>query len=232
MMMKTVVAAVARLSVPLLLTGALVLGMAPRPARADDYSFNFRYPTVQDLNAQAIPMFRDRMVRANNAGFVGGFPNFHSAWYGNRLVGGTIFVSSAVAQWRNVSWGELGYPAIGDFGARMRAANVYASQHGYVAAFPTYFEANYGRGLVCGTVLLGGPGVEWRDVPLSELGNPPLDDIGARFRATNDWAFRHGYEGGFPNFFHADYGHGIVCGTVLLKHGYAQWRDVTLSVLN
>jgi hypothetical protein len=232
MMMKTVMTTVIRLAVPLLLTGALVLTAAPRPASADEnWQFGFAAPTPQQVADAAMGSFRSSAVEANNEGFVGAFPNFFTAWYGPAFVAGTVFVGTNVAQWRDVPLAELGNPALGDFGARMRAVNVYASQHGYVAAFPNFFHADYGHGIVCGTVLLNGPGVEWRDVPLSELGNPSLDDIGARFRATNAWATQHGYVGGFPNFFHADYGHGIVCGTVLLKLGYAQWHDVTLSVL-
>ena len=231
--MKTAVSALVRLSAPLFLTGTLLLAAAPRPASADPIGrFDFTPPTAQQLSEAAMGSFRSSAVEATREGFVGAFPNFYTAWYGPAFVAGTVFVRPSVAQWRDVPLAEMGNPPLGDFAARMRAANVYASQHGYVAAFPNYFHADYGRGIVSGTVLLSGPGVEWRDVPLSELGNPPLDDIGARFRATNAWAVQHGFVGGFPNFFHADYGHGIVCGTVLLKPGYAQWHDVTLTVLH
>jgi len=58
---------------------------------------------------------------------------------------------------------------------------------------------------------------EWRDVPASELGNPPPDDVGARFRATNDYAAKNGFVGGFPNFHEADYGQGTVYDTILIK---------------
>jgi hypothetical protein len=64
-------------------------------------------------------------------------------------------------------------------------------------------------------------------VPLAELGNN-LNDIGARFRGTHDYATRNGFVGGFPNMFHADYGNGIVCGTILLKQNVAEWHDVLL----
>jgi hypothetical protein len=89
---------------------------------------------------------------------------------------------------------------------------------------------------------------EWRDVFLSELGNPPLGDIAARFRATQDYAVRNGFVGGFPNFFHADTTRwvvfqapgthipiripvrDVVCGTVLLRPGVAEFGDVVLFV--
>jgi hypothetical protein len=69
----------------------------------------------------------------------------------------------------------------------------------------------------------------WRDVPLSELGNTPLDDIGQRFRATQKYATDHDFVGGFPNFFEADHGRGVVCGTILLSSKGAEWRDVKIG---
>ena len=56
-----------------------------------------------------------------------------------------------------------------------------------------------------------------------ELGNPPRHDVGARFRAINDWAGTNGYFAGYPNFHEADYGQGTVYGTILLKSGMAKW---------
>ena len=112
----------------------------------------------------------------------------------------------------------------------MRATNTWASQHGFVGGFPTFFHADYGTGIVCGTVLIKSDGAEFRDIPLSELGNPALDDFEARFRATQDYASRNRFVGGFPTLFHAQAAvgidlrtgqtmHAIVCGTVLLKRG-------------
>ena len=64
------------------------------------------------------------------------------------------------------------------------------------------------------------------------MGNPPLNDIGARFRATNDWCLRNGYFAGFPNFHYADYGSGLVYGTFLFKSNSAiEWRDIRADVL-
>jgi hypothetical protein len=81
---------------------------------------------------------------------------------------------------------------------------------------------------VCGTVLVKSDAGEWRDVPLAALGNPVLTDIGARFRATQDYATQNGFAGGFPTFFDADRGAGIVCGTILLRPESAVLRDVLL----
>lgn len=182
---------------------------------------------------------RHRMDAAFSAGFVGGFPNFYEATYGLDIMGGTILVPSTAAEWRDVPLAELDDVSLSDFGARMRAVNAYASRHGFVGGFPTYHHADYGNGVVCGVVLLKPEAAEWRDVPLEELGNPSLDDVAARYRATQGYASLHGFVGGFPNLFHAettrlDWRRGqqvpvTVCGTVLLKPGFAEWRDILLA---
>lgn len=188
----------------------------------------------ESMNLMAIYAFQHRAnaaTLANSAGangddFVGGFPNFYEATNGLSHVGGTVFVKRAAAEWRDVPLAELGNTKLEDFGERMRATNAYATRNGFVGGFPTFLQADYGNGIVYGTVLLKTECAVWRDIPLAELGNPSLDDVGARFRATQDYAKRNGFVGGFPNMFHADYGNGIVCGTVLLKPGFAEWRDV------
>jgi len=119
----------------------------------------------------------------------------------------------------------INQPSLDDFAARMRASNDYAGRHGFLSGFPTFFHADYGKGVVCGTVLIRREAGEWRDVPLSELG-VALDDIPGRFRATQQWASARGFIGGFPNFFHADHGQGIVCGTILLKAGTAKRVEI------
>ena len=44
--------------------------------------------------------------------------------------------------------------------------------------------------MVYGTILMK-PGMgEWRDVLRSDLGNPPIDDVGAMMRAAADYATR------------------------------------------
>jgi hypothetical protein len=175
---------------------------------------------------KAMDSFRSMATEATKLGFIGAFPNFYEAVHGLDHVGGTILIKQG--EWRDVPLSDLGNPSLVNFGDRMRATNTYASQNGFVGGFPNFYHADYGNGIVCGTVLLNSDQAEWRDVPLSELGNPSLDDIGARFRATQDYANKNGFVGGFPNFFQADYGNGIVCGTVLLKQNAAEWRDVIL----
>src|SRR5260221_314435 len=89
-------------------------------------------------------------------------------------------------------------------------------------------------------VVVTGPSIrglsEWHDVPLSALGvngapPPSLDDFRGRFTATQVYAEQHGFIGGFPSFYHADHGAGIVCGTVLIRESAAEKRDVSLTDL-
>jgi hypothetical protein len=83
---------------------------------------------------------------------------------------------------------------------RFRQVNDYASVHGFVGGYPNFHQADYGCGTVFGTFLIRPGQGEWRDVPASALGHPPEGDWGARFRATNDYAFHNGFVGAFPTF--------------------------------
>jgi hypothetical protein len=189
--------------------------------------------TVPSAQEGAMQAFRDRAQAATRRHRVGAFPNFVLVPKsgGADSASGTVFVTRAVAEWHDVPLTELkassDFEGLPDFEGRIRAANAYAANNGFVGAFPNFFHADYGHGVVCGTVLLNAEGAEWRDVPWSELGSPSLADFAARFRATQDYATREGFVGGFPNFFHAEtlgpiplVGRAekiLVCGTVLLK---------------
>ena len=67
------------------------------------------------------------------------------------------------------------------------------------------------------------------DVSASALGYPPDNDVEARFRAVQDFANNSGFIGGFPNFYSDDVRQ--VYGTILLRQGAAEWRDVSASEL-
>lgn len=187
--------------------------------------FSTTYPSASKA---AIAAFQRSSLLATKEKFVGAYPNFHEIRQGNNIVGGTIFLKYGAADWMDVPLSELGKPGIEDFAARMRATTNYAVQNGYVGGFPNGFHADYGKGIVCGTILIRPGSADWRDVPLAELGNPSLDDIGARMRSANDYAAKNGYLGGFPTFHHADYGKGIVCGIILIKRDAGEWRDVVI----
>lgn len=197
------------------------------------YKFPDAYPsasqeTMAAFRRSADVAYKERFV-SEFIKIIGAYPNMHEARKGNNIVGGTVFLYSLAAQWQDVPLSELGNPSLDDFAARMRATQVYATANGFIGGFPTYHQADYGKGVVCGTVLIGSGGAEWRDVPIAELGNPDLNDIRARMTTANDYAFRNGFLGGFPTFFHADYGKGIVCGIVLIKKSAGEWRDVVIA---
>ena len=118
-----------------------------------------------------------------------------------------------------------------------------------VGAFPTFVQSKRGLSTTNQEVLLYAtqhrdkgvvyadrdwspqPVAEWRDVPLASLSNVDLRDVRARIRATQTYAVAQGFAAGFPNFYHADYGNGTVCGTVLLTGAGADVRRVPLSDL-
>jgi hypothetical protein len=131
-----------------------------------------------------------------------------------------------------------GPPAMADPGEEFRSLNTKVVQEnlGYVAALPT-FEGfpnrapGHGSDVYAPAVCFMGGQVEWRDVPISELDHVALDDFGARMRASNAYASRQGYVAAFPNYFHALVNNQIVCGTFLIPHETAEWKDVSLSEL-
>jgi hypothetical protein len=187
----------------------------------------------------AADQFRLRTQIAGQLGFAAGFPNFYFAPAPNGgEVGGTILIQAPGAVWRDVPLAELCSPSLDDFSLRMRATQDYAGRAGFVGGFPTFFHADSGDGIVCGTVLLTAEVAEWRDVPLDELANPPappprLDQIDQRFKGTQDYAGNNGFVGGFPNMYHAEHpGSQIVCGTILLRAPLAQWQDVVVERLH
>ncbi len=183
------------------------------------HSYSRKSPPVEPFQ-QIFPSVHDYAVRN---GYVGAYPNFHSAEYGNGSVYGTILLKNGFAEWRDIYASELGNPVTAD--DRFRAVNDYAYRNGYRGAFPNFHQADYGNGVVYGCILIKKEGADWRDVSASELGNPGSSE--AKFRAINDYAYRNGYRGGFPNFHQANYGNGVVYGSILIKQEAADWRDAS-----
>src|SRR5450756_1340609 len=114
---------------------------------------------------------------------------------------------------------------------RFREVQRYADMHGFFAGFPNFHEADYGDGVVYGTILLRDTEAEWRDVPRSEYQIFHIEDVPGLFRAANDYAGRQGYPAAFPNCEQADNGQGVVYGTILMKPGSTEWRDVPRAEL-
>lgn len=219
------------------------LGRATPEQQSSPLQFSTGGPPEQVRDAEA---FRNRARAAANSQFVGGFPNFYEAHYGRDHVGGTVFVKAETAQWRDVDLAELHNVSLDDFAGRVRATQDYAALNGFVGGFPTFYHAHQERiqqegrptnVTVCGTVLLNAEGAEFRDVPLADLGNPDLTDVGQRFRASQDYATRSGFVGGFPTMNHVTEQRVqiegpptavTVCGTVLIKPRFGELRDVVL----
>lgn len=177
--------------------------------------------------------FRKANSHASANGFVGAFPNFYyDGPWGIDTRYGTILLKSPFAEWKDVPVNDLNHPNLDDLAGRFRETANYATRKGYAAGLPNFFQADYGNGIVCGTILLKSDAVEWRDVPISELNNVDLNDLDGRFRQTFDYATRNGFIAGFPNFFHDSsritHRGGTVCGTVLLKPNVAEWQGVYL----
>jgi hypothetical protein len=183
-------------------------------------------------NTMSDVRFRQVNDYANVHGFVGGFPNFHQADYGCGIVFGTLLIRPGQGEERDVSASDLGTPPGDNWGARFRATNDYANRNGFVGGFPNFHQADYGQGIVYGTLLFRSGAAELRDVSAADLGNPPGDDIGARFRATNDYAVQNGFAAGFPNFHQADHGQGLVYGTILLRSAAVEKQDVLEDAFN
>lgn len=167
-----------------------------------------------------------------------GYPNFYFASRdaNSGTVAGTVIIDPPGAIWRDVPLTELGSPDLSDFTRRMTRTQDYAKANHFVGGFPTFFHADYGRGIVCGSVLLSAEVAEFRDVSLSDLGDPGLDDIEQLFRGTSDYAVRNGFVGGFPNmysgrvpFVPGQPGLHTVCGTILLRAPLAHVQDIRLA---
>jgi hypothetical protein len=191
-------------------------------------SFGPVNPAEPNQGETILAEFRQRSDVAGRKGFVGAFPNFYYAKYGLNHVGGTIFLNGSGAEWQDLRLADLGGPALTDFGARMRATQVWATRNGFVGGFPNGYHADHGTGIVCGTILLRHEAAEWRDIPLAEMSSPELTDIGARFRGAQDWASRNGYIGGFPTMFHVDGPSARVAGVILIKPIVGHWEDVVI----
>jgi len=136
-------------------------------------------------------------------------------------------VPANLVEWMDVSASALGYPPDNDVEARFRAVQDFANNSGFIGGFPNFYSDDVRQ--VYGTILLRQGAAEWRDVSASELGYPPDNDIGARFRAVQIYAQENGFAGGFPNFYSDNVRQ--VYGTILLWQGVAEWRDVPKSEL-
>lgn len=176
-------------------------------------------------------MFRAANDYAARGGYAGAYPTFKNAPSGSSGVAayGLVVIRPGFATWRDVPAAQLGSPGSDDFPERFRQTNDYSVQTGFFGGFPNMHEANYGTGIVYGTILLHKGTADWRDVPASTLGFAA--DVRTRFRHVHEYAVAQGYVGGFPNFHEADYGSGPVYGVLFLKREACEWRYVPRPTL-
>ncbi|MBZ5492586.1 MAG: hypothetical protein LAO76_16820 [Acidobacteriia bacterium] len=138
------------------------------------------------------------------------------------LMKGILAMAGAMAM-PTVAWADQSIE--GQMMDIYRLAGVEASHHQLLGGFPTFCTTAIGsdpltKGDKVIKVFLIKPEFDdWKDVALTALGNPPLNDFAGRMRAAHDYATAHGYLAGFPNYFDAPTGlNGTrVCGTILIK---------------
>jgi hypothetical protein len=181
------------------------------------------------LNNEYLIRGTHRAARADD--YLHGWPSFACADYGHGIVWGTYLLPQVPwARLLSVPLRELqGVPPISPvtLGPVEWALHRWAVAHGYKTALPTFEYTDYhdGNGRVYGVLAFDNDSpVDARDVPGADLpGSSPVHDYGqcedaaANWRAVNLWAYRHQYPAGFPDFEHADYGHGQVYGSLLVQ---------------
>ncbi|MFP2960021.1 hypothetical protein ACLEPN_19885 [Myxococcus sp. 1LA] len=110
---------------------------------------------------------------------------------------------------------------------RFRTASRYAGVHSYAAGFGNFHEANYGAGVVRGTILLkSGTVAHYREVYRSALGNTALSNIPELFRRAQDYGNAYGLGIALPTFEQGNNGSGVVYGINFLHPSVVEFRDV------
>jgi hypothetical protein len=122
-----------------------------------------------------------------------------------------------------------GGPSVAEFGTRFRAVDEWSSVNSFPAGYPTFHEALHNNVRAYRVILFLPHAIHWRDIPVLQLGS--IDTPDARFRAVHDWAVRHGFRGGFPNFQEAVYEEGRVIGVYLINREFADFQDVPVEDL-
>ncbi len=141
---------------------------------------------------------------------------------------GTLQIGSASAMGPapGVEDTEARFRTFYSLGRNIRLRNYPEKLH---FAYPDFNKADYGNGIVYGSIIIGEDHWQWRNILASELGNP--SGLEARFRAVYDWAKHHSYGGGMPNMHQADYGNGKVYGTILFSQESLEWKNVSKNQL-
>lgn len=170
--------------------------------------------------------FRAASDYAASHGFGGCFPNFEQADHGRGLVFGHVILRKDEVDYEDVLGNKLASPS--DITAFFRSVNDYGRSNGYASAFPNFHQADYGHGVVYGVILLKTSAARRESVSVSDLGEPVSHDIGARFRAANQYAI--GNSGAYPDFHQGLEGGELHYGTVVITGGF--WRDIYADIIH
>ncbi|HKR21288.1 MAG TPA: hypothetical protein VJS17_01790 [Pyrinomonadaceae bacterium] len=122
-------------------------------------------PDDQDLGAR----FRACHAFARRNGFIGAFPNFFEAGVGSGRVYGTTLLREGVAEFRDVTAGELGNPDPADISTRFRVTHDFARRNGFLAGYPNFFQADQPQGRVYGTILIKEEDAAFADLNSKDL---------------------------------------------------------------
>ena len=184
-------------------------------------------------------------VQAVNAyakqwGYACGFPTFLQNIANNDYVYGTMLFKKGSVQIQEPSADDL-EDQIDSVVPWFEAVQRFATGQNQPGGYPTFETVVRrivlpGRGVTLTsegypTVILPNSAAEWRDVPASALDNPGLADPSQHVASMQRYAVSQGFVGAIPTFFQAETG-GFRCGTLLLKSGGAEWRDVNVVDLN
>lgn len=144
---------------------------------------------------------------------------------------GHYFLKKEIHFFEDVSVKELGYPQTPE--DLWRALNNYGDRrYACGAVFPTGNEWGNGENKVYGAIFIRREAVEWRDVPVCDLGDPQNpDDF---MRGVTAYAERNVFCNGaaFPTFHKANYGHGWVAGVFFIRPEYVRHYDIPIDHLS
>jgi len=106
-----------------------------------------------------------------------------------------------------------------------RISNRLAYKYGFVSGFPNFEQGGSNRNPVHGTVFINPEAAISKDIPIAELDNPRTFED--KFRSIQDWATKHGYGGGYPNF---EEGTGVY-GSILINSEAGYKKNVPINDL-
>ncbi|MDF7818740.1 hypothetical protein P1X15_14085 [Runella sp. MFBS21] len=193
-----------------------LLSMAQETTWRDVPANELNGVAINDLQGR----MRESMAYATRYGFGAGVPTFENGNQNGQIVYGTVLVPKKYVEFKDIPQSELGNVDLNNFQERVRQSMTWAANHGYSAGIPTFYHADHGRGVVCGTILFKPDAVTFRDIPQSRMEPINRDEAGTAgwVRSAVRYASKIGQVGAFPTFHQATYNDkGLVYGVVFFK---------------